>query len=99
MIYDLNFNSKPYENKKGSLRLYSYIPLHLFFKRRYKLYSLLENRIGFSYVYFYKYSLKDRNTHKTGMFATYSRNLNMISALYFRKRSCFKDEFKNSKFF
>lgn len=87
MVYDINFKSKAYKNDKGSLRLYSYIPIHLFVKRRFKTYNILEKRTDFSFVYFYKYSSKNRNFYKNNILATYSANLNMISYLHFSKKS------------
>lgn len=87
MIYDLNFNSKAYTNINGSLRLYSYIPLYLFVKRRYNFYNILENQIQYSVIYFYIYSKKYRNTYKTNIFTVYSKNLNFISKLYLLKKS------------
>lgn len=83
MVYDLNFNTLPYKNLNGSLRLYSYIPLYLFVKRRYNFYNILENQIQFSVVYFYIYSIKARNAYKTNIFTIYSKNLNFISRLHF----------------
>jgi hypothetical protein len=87
IVYDLNFNSQPYYNSKGSLRLYSYIPLYLFLKRRSNFYNILENQIQYSLVYFYIYSMKNRNTYKTNIFSVYSKNLNLISRLHFLKKS------------
>ena len=90
MVYDLNYNSLPYKNKKGELALYSYIPIYLFAKRRYNLYNILENQIQYSLIYFYIYSEKARNAHKTNIFAIYSKNLNFISTYYFIEKSNFK---------
>ena len=87
MIYDLNFKSQPYKNTQGSLRLYSYIPLYLFMKRRSNFYDILENQVQYSLVYFYLYSIKNRNTYKTSIFSIYSKNLNLISRLHFLKKS------------
>ena len=87
MVYDINFKSKSYNNEKGSLRLYSYIPIHLFVKRRFKTYNILEKRTNFSFVFFYKYSSKNRNFYKNNILATFSANLNMISYLHFSKKS------------
>lgn len=87
MVYDLNFNSKSFFKNENSLRLYSYIPIHLFLKRRLKNYNILENKFNYSFVYFYKYSLKQKNFYKTNILSTYSANLNMISYLHFSRKS------------
>mgnify|MGYP000953579416 CR=1 FL=1 len=87
MIFDINFNSKPYINKQSNMALYSYIPIYLFAKRRMNFYNILENQITYSSVYFYVYSSKNKNSFKNSIFATYSANLNMISYLHFSKKS------------
>jgi NADH-quinone oxidoreductase subunit G len=87
MVYDLNYNSKSYQNKTGSLRLYSYIPLHLFSKRRLNFYNILENQINYSTVYFYVYSSKYKNIYKNNILSVYSKNLNLLSHLHFSKKS------------
>lgn len=87
MVYDINFNTKSYENKAGSLRLYSYIPLHLFSKRRLNFYNILENKINYSLVYFYLYSSKHKNIYKNNILSIYSKNLNLLSNLHFSKKS------------
>ena len=90
MVFDINFNSKPYMNKKDNIALYSYIPIYLFAKRRMNFYNLFENQITYSSVYFYTYSSKNKNSFKNSLLATYSANLNMISYLHFSKKSNLK---------
>ena len=90
MVYDINFNSKPYMNKQNVMALYSYIPIYLFAKRRMNFYNILENQITYSSVYFYVYSSKNKNSFKNSLLATYSANLNMISYLHFSKKSNLK---------
>ena len=90
MVFDINFNSKPYINKQENIALYSYIPIYLFAKRRMNFYNIFENQITYSSVYFYVYSSKNKNSFKNSLLATYSANLNMISYLHFSKKSNLK---------
>lgn len=78
------------ENKsKEILRVYAYLPLHLYNKRRLTFFSVIENNFCFSIIYFYLFTNKNKNFFKMSFLTRFSRNLNMISNINFSKKSNF----------
>lgn len=73
----------------SNLRIYSYIPLNLYFKRRYLLFNVNEKKMKYSFIFFYLFSSKMRNFFKMGSLSIFSRNMNLISTINFSNKSNF----------
>lgn len=90
IIFKAYFRYNYAKKLRGQIDLLKILPLHLYKKRRLSFFKILETKIYSSNIYFYLLTLKNRNFFKTNSFINYSQNLNLISEVYFIKKTNFK---------
>ena len=67
--------------------IFSYVPIHLYDKRRLVFFVFVEKMVFYSVVFFYLLSSKSKNFFKTSIFTHYSKNMNLLSNQFFFKKT------------